>query len=189
MKTFLLATLVATIANLALAVEIQQAATTVVVYVTVPRSSTSPGPDVVIQQANTAASEESNVLSTHLPTSSSVAVLATSSASSRAPETEPHSTTASRASSSAQTSLLQATSSQEYPEVTQAPNTAETEISEPGASSPGGGAIDTEGGASGSADAAFHLSKGGLAAILVVVILVALFGSEYPQLDFLILAS
>lgn len=189
MKTFLPAALVATIANLACAVEIQHAATTVVVYVTVPRSFTSPPPDVVIQQANTAASEESNVQSTHLPTSSSAAVLATSSASSRAPETEPHSTTSSRAPSSAQMSVLQATSSQEYPEVTQAPNAAETDISEPGASSPGGGAIDTEGGASGSADAAFHLSKGGLAAILVVVILVALFGSAYPQLDFLILAS
>jgi hypothetical protein len=48
---------------------------------------------------------------------------------------------------------------------------------EPGPSNPGG--IDTEGGASGSDAAAFRLSKGGLAAILIVVILVSLFGSKY----------
>lgn len=41
-----------------------------------------------------------------------------------------------------------------------------------------GGAVDTEAGASGSDSGSFNISKGGLAAIIIVVILVALFGSE-----------
>ena len=39
--------------------------------------------------------------------------------------------------------------------------------------------VDTEGGASGSDASSFKLSQGGLIAIIVVVVVVAIFGSEY----------
>jgi hypothetical protein len=67
------------------------------------------------------------------------------------------------------------TSSQTNSAVTSTASTASTYY-EPGQYGDGG--IDTEGGASGSDAAAFRLSKGGLAAILIVVILVSFFGSK-----------
>ena len=56
---------------------------------------------------------------------------------------------------------------------------------EPEVSSSSG--IDTEGGASGSGASAFSLSTGGLVAILIVVILVALFGSKCSRIKSLVL--
>lgn len=130
---------------------------TVVVYVTVPPSST-PAAAIVPQAANTELQQQEDQ-STPSPLSSE----ATTSTSSSSPTPTSH-------------VEHQATSSQTYPEVTAAASTASTYY-EPGQS--GGGGIDTEEGASGSDAAAFRLSKGGLAAILIVVILVSLFGSKY----------
>lgn len=179
MRPFFLVALVAAITtHFSLAVETQHAATTVVVYVTVPRSSSpSHTAAVVVQQASNGETDETDAQSTDLQSPSSEASSTTTSGLSRAPEIKSQPTYSDASSSYATSS--QATSSQDYPKVTQAPNIAEPDYSEPGASSMGGGAIDTDGGASGSSTAAFHLSKGGLAAILVVVILVAIFGSEY----------
>lgn len=75
-------------------------------------------------------------------------------------------------------SAHEATSSQIRPETTTATSAASNAYYEPGQSNLGGGVVDTDAGASGSDAAAFRLSKGGLAAILIVVILVALFGSK-----------
>jgi hypothetical protein len=44
----------------------------------------------------------------------------------------------------------------------------------------GSNAVNTEGGASGSSSTSFNLSKGALIAIIVVVVSVAVFGSELP---------
>jgi hypothetical protein len=71
------------------------------------------------------------------------------------------------------------TSSQALPQVTASSN---DEYYEPEVSKPSSSGVDTEGGASGSDAAAFRLSAGGLAAILIVVILVALFGSKSLRL-------
>jgi hypothetical protein len=68
--------------------------------------------------------------------------------------------------------------------VTASPN---NEYYEPEVSSPSSSGVDTEGGASGSGAAAFSLSTGGLVAILIVVILVALFGSKSLRLPSLVL--
>jgi hypothetical protein len=73
----------------------------------------------------------------------------------------------------------QSASSQALPQVTASPN---NEYYEPEVSTPSSSGIDTEGGASGSGAAAFSLSTGGLVAILIVVILVALFGSKFLRL-------
>jgi len=73
----------------------------------------------------------------------------------------------------------EATSSQALPQVTKSSNDA---YYEPEVSHPSSSGIDTDGGASGSDAAAFRLSAGGLAAILIVVILVALFGSKSLRL-------
>jgi cobalamin biosynthesis Mg chelatase CobN len=78
----------------------------------------------------------------------------------------------------------EATSSQALPQVTALPNN-DNDYYEPEVSSSSG--IDTEGGASGSGASAFSLSTGGLAAILIVVILVALFGSKYLRPTYLVL--
>ena len=75
-----------------------------------------------------------------------------------------------------------ATSSQSLQQATASPN---NEYYEPEVSKPSSSGIDTEGGASGSDAAAFRLSAGGLAAILIVVILVALFGSKFLRLSFI----
>ena len=76
----------------------------------------------------------------------------------------------------------ESTSSQVLPQVTASPN---NEYYEPEVSSSGG--IDTEGGASGSGASAFSLSTGGLAAILIVVILVVIFGSKCMRPTYLVL--
>lgn len=129
---------------------------TVVVYVTVPPSSTSAA--AVILQSASAEDRQQDDQSTFPPLSSEV----TASTPSTSPTPTSHVD-------------HEATSSQSYPQATAAASTAPTYY-EPG--QPGGGGIDTEGGASGSDAAAFRLSKGGLAAILIVVILMSLFGSE-----------
>lgn len=134
-------------------------ATTVVVYVTVPPSN-SPTAAAIGAQAETAESTYSSLEFTSLSTGGS-----------RAPSA------VSEATISSSQSIHEATSSQTSPTATSTP-TVTPEISEPGASSLGSGEVDTEGGASGSSSGAFHLSKGGLAAILIVVILVVVFGSE-----------
>lgn len=131
---------------------------TVVVYVTAPPSSTSAA--AIIPQSASVEDQQRDGQSTLSPSSSEV-------------------TTSTLSSSPSPTSQVvhEVTSSQTYPEVTVASNTASTYY-EPGQS---GGGIDTEEGASGSDAAAFRLSKGGLAAILIVVILVSLFGSKYDD--------
>lgn len=133
---------------------------TVVVYVTVPPSSTSAA--AIIPQSASVEDQQQEDQSTLSSLSSKI-------------------TTSTSSSSPSPTSHVEhvATSSQTYPEVTAAASTASTYY-EPGQS--GGGGIDTEEGASGSDAAAFRLSKGGLAAILIVVILVSLFGSKYHSL-------
>jgi cobalamin biosynthesis Mg chelatase CobN len=78
----------------------------------------------------------------------------------------------------------ESTSSQALPQVTASPD---NEYYEPEVSTPSSSGIDTEGGASGSGAAAFSLSTGGLVAILIVVILVALFGSKSLRLPSLVL--
>jgi hypothetical protein len=130
---------------------------TVVVYVTVPPSSTSAA--AIVPQSASVEDQQQDDQSTLSPLSSEF----TTSTSSTSPSPTSH-------------VVHEATSSQTYPQVTAAASTASTYY-EPG--QPGGGGIDTEGGASGSDAAAFRLSKGGLAAILIVVILVSLFGSKY----------
>jgi len=127
---------------------------TVVVYVTVPPSST-PAAAVVPQAASTELQQEND--QSKLSTLSSEV---TTSASSRLP-------------SPTSQVVHEATSSQTYPAVTATASSASTYY-EP--DQPGGPGIDTESGASGSDAAAFRLSKGGLAAILIIVILVSLFG-------------
>lgn len=130
---------------------------TVVVYVTVPPSSTSAV--AITPQSASVEDQQHDDQSTLSPLSSQV-------------------TTSTSTNSPSPTSHVEhvATSSQTLPEVTAAASTASTYY-EPGQS--GGGGVDTEEGASGSDAAAFRLSKGGLAAILIVVILVSLFGSKY----------
>jgi hypothetical protein len=130
---------------------------TVVVYVTVPPSSTSAA--AIIPQAASVEDQQRDGQSTLSPSSSEVTSSTSSSSLSPTPQI-----------------VHEATSSQTYPEVAAASSTASAYY-EPGQS--GGGGIDTEEGASGSDAAAFRLSKGGLAAILIVVILVSLFGSKY----------
>lgn len=127
---------------------------TVVVYVTVPPSSTSAV--AIAPQSASVEDQQQDDRSTLSPLSTQV-------------------TTSTSTNSPSPTSHVEhgATSSQTLPEVTAAASTASTYY-EPGQS--GGGGIDTEEGASGSDAAAFRLSKGGLAAILIVVILVSLFG-------------
>jgi hypothetical protein len=133
---------------------------TVVVYVTVPPSSTSAV--AIAPQSASVEDQQQDDRSTLSPLSTQV-------------------TTSTSTNSPSPTSHVEhvATSSQTLPEVTAAASTASTYY-EPGQS--GGGGIDTEEGASGSDAAAFRLSKGGLAAILIVVILVSLFGSKYDGL-------
>jgi hypothetical protein len=134
----------------------QGADTTVVVYVTV-RPSSTPAPVAIIPQAETTEHKQQDGKSTLLSSNSIIA-----STSPSAPSSPSH-------------LVQEINSSQALPEVTTATSTASTYY-EPGPSSPG--TIDTDGGASGSDAAAFRLSKGGLAAILIVVILVSLFGSK-----------
>jgi hypothetical protein len=133
-----------------------QGVATVVVYVTVPPSSTPAA--TIIPQAESTERQQQDDRSTPLPLSSGVTASVSSSTLSLTSQ-----------------SVHEATSSQTQPAFTSAASTASTYY-EPGQS--GGGGIDTEGGASGSDAAAFHLSKAGLAAILIVVILVSLFGSK-----------
>jgi hypothetical protein len=134
---------------------------TVVVYVTVPPSSTTDA--AIVPQSASIEHQQQEDQSTLSPLSSKSEVTTSTSSSSPTPTSHVE---------------HQATSSQTYPEVTAAASTASTYY-EPGQS---GGGIDTEEGASGSDAAAFRLSKGGLAAILIVVILVSLFGSKYDDI-------
>jgi hypothetical protein len=133
---------------------------TVVVYVTVPPSSTTDA--AIVPQSASIDHQQQEDQST----------LSSLSSKSEA-------TTSTSWSSPTPTSHVEhkATSSHIYPEVTAAASTASTYY-EPGQSR---GGVDTEEGASGSDAAAFRLSKGGLAAILIVVIMVSLFGSEYDD--------
>jgi hypothetical protein len=139
---------------------------TVVVYVTVPRPSSTPASAAIIPQAVSTDSEQQGTLPTLSPSSSDV-----------------RSSSPSSTLTSTSQSAHQATSSETLPVVTAAASTS-SDYYEPGPSSPEGGGIDTEGGASGSDAAAFRLSKGGLAAILIVVILVSLFGSKYDAFHY-----
>jgi hypothetical protein len=132
---------------------------TVVVYVTVPQPSSTPASAAIVPQAVSTDSQQQDTQPTLSPSSSDVI-----------------SSTRSGTLTPISQSTHQATSSETLPVVTAAASTS-SDYYEPGPSNPGG--IDTEGGASGSDAAAFRLSKGGLAAILIVVILVSLFGSKY----------
>lgn len=134
--------------------ETQHAATTIVVFVTVPRSTPST-PTAIIQPAAASDLQQSEAETT-LPSLTSAAVTSIPSS---------------------QSQIHQATSTEDFAQATSPPS-SQTDYSEPGSSNLGGGQVDTAGGASGSDAAAFHLSKGGLAAILIVVILVVLFGSK-----------
>jgi hypothetical protein len=135
---------------------------TVVVYVTVPRPSSMPASAAIVPQAVSTNSQQQNTQSTLAPSNSDVI---TSTPSGTLTSTSQH--------------AHQATSSDTLPVVTAAASTS-SDYYEPGPSNPGG--IDTEGGASGSDAAAFRLSKGGLAGILIVVILMSLFGSKYDAM-------
>jgi len=135
-----------------------QGVATVVVYVTVPPSSPPASAAIIPQAASTEVQQQDDQPT---PSPSSSHVTSSTSSSTPSPTSRP---------------IHEATSSQTYPSVTAASSTASADY-EPG--SPGGGQVDTAGGASGSDAAAFRLSKGGLAAILIVVILVSLFGSKY----------
>lgn len=165
----------------------READTTVIVYVTVPRSN-SPTPAPVLPQAQQ--TETHNLDSQPTPSSSppeSAAIVpqdksteAEVSSGQPTPSSSASQVTLSTSTSVASQSSIpssEATSSQAYPEVTAAPKN-EPDYYEPEVSSLGAGEVDTAGGASGSDSSAFHLSKGGLAAILIVVILVGLFGSK-----------
>jgi hypothetical protein len=135
---------------------------TVVVYVTVPRPSSMPASAAVIPQAASTDSQQQDTQPTLSPSSS-----------------DDISSTRSGALTPISQSVHQATSSTSLPVVAAAASTS-SDYYEPGPSNPGG--IDTEGGASGSDAAAFRLSKGGLAGILIVVILMSLFGSKYDAM-------
>lgn len=134
-----------------------QGVATVVVYVTVPPSSPPTFAAIIPQAASTELQQQDDQPT---PSPSSSHVTSSTSSHTPSPTSQP---------------IHEATSSQTYPSVTAASSTASADY-EPG--SPGGGQVDTAGGASGSDAAAFRLSKGGLAAILIVVILVSLFGSK-----------
>lgn len=134
----------------------QNLVTVWVTTVTVPPSSPSAAASMAPQAINHEI-EASETQRTSSPTSD--ATISTSASS----------------SSHASGTVHESTSSQVLPQVTASPN---NQYYEPEVSSPSSSGIDTEGGASGSGAAAFSLSTGGLVAILIVVILVALFGSK-----------
>ena len=128
-----------------------------VATVTVPAPTTSEAASMVPQAVNNEI-QNSETQRTSSPTSDTTISTSTSSSS--------HGSATDHGS----------TSSQTLPQVTASPNNA-NEYYEPEVSSSGG--IDTDAGASGSGASAFSISTGGLVAILIVVILVALFGSKY----------
>lgn len=165
----------------------RDADTTVIVYVTVPRSN-SPTPAPVLPQAEQTESHnlESQPTPSSSPPESAAIVPQDESTKAQESDTQPESSspasqitisTSTNVASQSSIPSYETTSSQAYPEVTAAPKT-EPDYYEPEVSSLGAGEVDTAGGASGSDSSAFHLSKGGLAAILIVVILVGLFGSK-----------
>jgi cytoskeletal protein RodZ len=141
----------------------QNLVTVWVTTVTVPPSSPSAAASMVPQAVNHEI-ESSETQRTSSPTTSDT--ISTSASS----------------SSHGSGIVHESTSSQVLPQVTASPN---NEYSEPEVSSSSG--IDTEGGASGSGASAFSLSTGGLVAILIVVILVALFGSKCSRIKSLVL--
>jgi cytoskeletal protein RodZ len=144
----------------------QPVVTVWVATVTVQASSPSAAVSMVPQAVNNEV-QISETQRTSLPTSSDATI------------------STSESSSSHESAVAHApTSSQVLPQVTASPNN-DNDYYEPEASSSSG--IDTEAGASGSGASAFSLSTGGLAAILIVVILVALFGSKYPRPTSLVL--
>lgn len=159
-------------------IQAQDADTTIVVYVTVPRSS-SPTAAPILPQAKETETHDLSAQPTPSSSSPSSAAIIPQAESTEAGESSSQVTLSTSASLASQSSIssYEATSSQAYPEVTAAPKT-EPDYYEPEVSSVGAGQVDTAGGASGSDSSAFHLSKGGLASILIVVILVGLFGSK-----------
>lgn len=110
------------------------------------------------------------VPSTQSSTLAAVRAQAVSTESSSQPTPSTFATLPSSSQPSAH-SLVQATST-----ASATPTSPAGEYQAPGAGS--GDAVDTAAGASGSDTASFNISKGGLAAIIIVVILVALFGSK-----------
>lgn len=135
---------------------------TVTVIVTVPPSS-APATAAIVPQAES--TERQQQEDQPQPTTS------TTSSYSRP-------STSSTISDTITSSVQQSASSQTHSEAASASSAASDTYYEPGQSNLGAGVVDTDAGASGSDAAAFRLSKGGLAGILIVVILVSLFGSK-----------
>ncbi|KAI7196502.1 hypothetical protein KC316_g4455 [Hortaea werneckii] len=93
---------------------------------------------------------------------------------------ETPSSTPSPISSEPTSDLLQATSQSAQP-LPIATTASAPEYGDYNAGSPGSGSeIDSDAGASGSSSS-FSLSRGGMIAVIVVVAVVAVFGSEFPQ--------